>query len=196
MPGEDERESVVLIQDCNLLASCRVSFTCMLTWSDFIRYWGPYEAEELLPLLEDELPDCCAGALAGAATPELEPLDVAELPQAASRSARMKRIPRLPWRTTRLRLLFTKFFLSRSRIETLLLKCIDRQKMQPYVIRQERTINSPPVIDTDGADGLKVPSPNQNIRHPEFLDCFASQGSPKTRDVLCFIFSNEPGPLV
>ena len=48
--------------------------------------------------------------------------------------------------------------------------------MRSYVIRQERTINSPPVIDTDGADGLKVPSPNQNIRHPEFFRLPALRG--------------------
>jgi hypothetical protein len=38
-------------------------------------------------------------------------------------------------------------------------------------------LKTPLVIDTDGADGLKVPSPNQNIRHPEFfrLLCFARQ---------------------
>src|SRR5258708_18286669 len=147
MPAEDERESVVLIQDCKLLATCRVSFTCMLTWSDFIRYWGPYEAEELLPCLEDELepcegvlPDCCAGALAGTL---VLPLLDEELPQAVSKSARMKRIPRLPRRVKRLQLLFMKFFLSRLCIETLLLKCIDRQQMRSYVIRQEQTINSP-----------------------------------------------------
>src|SRR5258708_988495 len=160
----------------------------MLTCSDFTRRCGPDEAEELLPCpedepepCEDELPDCCAGALAG--TLALPLLDE-ELPQAVSKSVRMKRIPRLPRRVKRLQLLFMKSFLSRLRIETLLLKCIDRQKMQPYVIRQERTINSPPVLDTDGADGLKVPSPNQNIRHPEFLDCLARQSSPKNSGCL------------
>src|SRR5258708_12618588 len=103
MPAEDERESVVLIQDCKLLATCRVSFTCMLTWSDFIRYWGPYEAEELLPLLEDELepcedelPDCCAGAWPDVGTLELEPEVNSPPPQPAIRIPTIKSIPTKP----------------------------------------------------------------------------------------------------
>src|SRR5579859_462903 len=105
MPAEDERGSVVAIQDWSSLATCRVSFTSILTWRDLIRYCGPKEVEDLLvwpedelELCEDELSGACTGALAGADEPAVVPA-----PQAASKRASITRIPRLPWRAIRLR---------------------------------------------------------------------------------------------
>src|SRR6266446_10215790 len=108
MPAEDACGSVVAIQDCNSLATCRVSFTAILTASDFTRYCDWYEPEELFPFegepepCVEELPGCCAGAFI---EPEPELEAVPDPAQPANSRARVTKPANRIARRTRLLLM-------------------------------------------------------------------------------------------